>query len=227
MYLGGVNMLTEEASSFGVTRRVGVVEAQTFNTAGMIRAPGARDGSVRMSTFVADSTTVFNLPGSEQGLIVVKAAGATTANCYVARVPVASVTTDIAINEFRKYEIADSPTNGLPGLGAKLHDSIGSAISAAEDGAEFGLGAAAVGQELLMRVEVIAFTGTNALFQVEHDTTGFASPTDAFSADLTMTGIGQGGLFTVVGTAIADTFWRSSITGTFSNLEAIVGFAVT
>ena len=134
MYLGGVDMLTEEASSFGVTRRVGVVEAQTFNTAGMIRAPGAQDGSVRMSTFVADDTLIFGLPGSEAGLIVKKAAGATTANCYVARVPVTSVATDVQINEFRKFEIADSPTNGLPGLGAALHDSIGSAIAGAANG---------------------------------------------------------------------------------------------
>ncbi|MCZ6507894.1 MAG: hypothetical protein O7A04_07605 [Acidobacteria bacterium] len=224
-YLGATNLLAEELLSYGVTRRVEVLEAMSFNTAGMLRAPGNQSGSVRCATYLADEATIFNSPGSTSGFIIDPSASGN--NTILATVPIVSVGSDIQVGQFRRYEIDDSGTDGLPAIGASLHDSIGSAISSAENSAENAMGAVVIGQQLLMRVVVVAFTGTNAIFQIEHDTTGFAGPTDAFSADLTMTGTGSDKLVTVATAAISDTFWRSAITGTFSNLEALITFGIT
>ncbi len=225
IYLGETDVKAEEAYKIGVTRSVGVAEGRSFNTAGMFRAPTSKDGSVRLATYVADEASIFSMPGANHGLIATSTA--TTSGVLLANVPVSAVSSDIVIGEYRRYEIDNSPTNGLPVWGGMDYDKIGAAISSGEDTAEVELGAAAVGQQLMLRVVLIGFTGTNIMFQVEHDTTGFASPTDAFSADLTFTGTGQNGLVTTVDTAISDTFWRFSTTGTFSSAEFLAGFGIT
>ena len=224
-YLGATNLLAEELLSFGVTRRVEVLEAMSFNTAGMMRVPGNQSGSVRCATYLADEAAIFSSPRSTSGFIIDPAASGN--NTILATVPIVAVGSDIQVGQFRRYEIYDSGTDGLPAIGAAPHDSIGSAISAAENSAEILMGAVAIGQQMLMRVVVVAFTGTDVTFQIEYDETGFPSPLDAFSADLTMTGTGSDKLVTVATAAIATTFWRSAVGGTFSNLEALVSFGIT
>lgn len=232
IYYGGYD-LTSTANQIEFEASCATVDLTTFGSQGNhVVAPGLKDGSASVTTFLDTATSEAALKADNVGqtelltAVAFPTGGTVTAGdrCYAMRGLLKSSKTPRKVGDAEMIMAAMSQAQREGVLGGTVVLA-STAINASGTGTVLNLGAVAAGQTVYFGVHVIASTGNRAITPVLQSaaSAGFSSPTARVTLGA-MSAIGSS--FDSSSTATTDAYWRISYTASGSSGSIIaIAFA--
>lgn len=220
-----------EGHTFVTGKTVELVERMGWDATAVKRCPTRFDGTLSASLFSLGHNLDTSTPGTRG---VSLGFGATPGDLtYFAQLPVASTDFTININE-NTEEVVSGSVDGHNSRGIVMHDARSSPETSPGNGIGVQFGSLFVSgkgssatQTAVLQVVLLAFAGTDIIFQVETDATDdfTGSETDIFTTPLTMTAPAHSQINEVPGLN-TDTWFQLAFTGTFTSASFLAYFAI-
>lgn len=222
-YLVGAYEVGGRTTSCTVSASADTQSAMVAGSPAMVRDGGLVDHSVTFEGFDTQARDWDAISGSTV-ITVPRALGAVGDPVIFGRSVRGTYDIGMPVGQYQTVTM-ETPINDGLARGKVLGNQIDTPVTAVGTGAEVEISAVTAAQRLRASLHVTAFTGTSATFVVQSDETGFASPVDRVTFDpVTAVGAQVG---EVVGPISPDTFYRWSVSGTFTSINFFIAAAVS